>query len=232
MKKKSAFLTLCVVTFAASAASALEFSGATVSLEYRNNGGNDQDDQLHVEGNAALSFGSGIGLQFGLKHDTYKPDNFESFGYDLHATYAVTEQVTIGALYGREEFSTRYEYAGLEADFSFGKFGLQASVSKYRELDGGTFEAADSTLDASYDISDRFALLAGYHHTDDSGGFSYSYLGGSARVFDGLDLTAKYGTLAGGFAEGQDILSVGVSYSFKSGVIFNQRSYTNLFPSD
>jgi hypothetical protein len=232
MKKKAAFLTVCVVTFGASAVSALEFSGATVMLEYRDNDGTDMDDQLHFEGSAALSFGSGIGLQFGLKQDTYKPDNFESFGYDIHATYDVTEQVTIGALYGREEFGTRFEYAGVEADFTFGQFGLQASVSRYRELDGGTFEAADSTLDASYDISDRFTLLAGYHHTDDGDGFSYGYLGGSARVFDGLDLTAKYGTLGGDFADGQDILSVGVSYSFKGGVIFKQRSYTNLFPSD
>jgi hypothetical protein len=232
MTLKILLASITLAAVGAGTAQAFELSGAQVTLEYRDNGGTGHSDQLQAEGSVALSFGYGIGMQFGIKNAVYKPGNFDAFGYELHGTYALSDQLMLGAFYGREDFSGWYEYAGIEADYSVGQFGVQASASKYQDTVSGGYDADFVTLDGRYVVTDRVSVLAGYHHGDDgSGSDSFGYIGASARVFEGVDVTARYGELNVG-SNSDPVVTLGISYSFKDGVTFAQRSYTNMFPTD
>jgi hypothetical protein len=226
MVKTISLVVAAVVAGAASTASAFEFSGAQIDLEYRD-AGSGGGSQTNLEASAAISFGSGIGLQFGIKNADYNPGSDGSFGYELHGTYGVSDQFVLGVFAGSEEFTSTYDYAGVEADFSAGAFSLEVAGSRY---DGPGYRATHLALDGAYGISDQLDVLVGYHRSNSSGSsFDYSYLGASYEVYSGVDLTAKYGKFSDG---GDEVFTLGVGYTFGDGSIFRTRSYTELFPSD
>jgi hypothetical protein len=216
-----------ILVVGANAAAAFEFSGAEVELEYRDEGSSN-DAQVNFDASFALSFGSGIGMQFGLKNAHYTPGSDGSFGYELHGTYGVSDNLTLGVFVGEEKFSSIYQYYGIEADYSTDVFSINSAVSRY---EGPGYEATQIVFDGGYSINGRFGLLAGYHKDNlASGDTSYTYLGASYAAVEGVNLTAKYGVLDQGTSV--EVLTLGIAYTLGEGVTFGNRSYTETFPTD
>lgn len=220
-----------VASTVAGASFALEFSGAEIALEYRNNL-TANDSQTALDASAALSFGSGFGLQFGIKNADYGPFVAWASGYEMHGTYDVSDRLAVGVFAGQEFFGTgtddAYTYGGIEAAFTSGPASLEVALSDYS---GTSYEATNFALDGKYTLSDRMDLLAGYHGNNTSEKVKYAYVGASYMVVDGLDLSAKFGHEDDNGAN-SNILSLGVAYSLGEGVTFRQRSDTDLFPTN
>jgi hypothetical protein len=220
-----------VVVAVANAVVAQEFSGAEIALEYRDNLTQD-DSQMALDASAALSFGSGFGMQFGIKNADYSPFDAWATGYELHGTYAASDALALGVFAGQEFFGTgssnAYTYMGIETAYSTGPISIEAALSRY---EGDLYQATNLALDGAYSINDRVDFLAGYHGNDTTNKVKYAYVGASYMVADGLDLSAKFGNEDDN-GSNSNIVSLGVSYSLGDGVIFRQRSYTELFPTN
>jgi hypothetical protein len=219
-----------VVSSIANTSFALEFSGAEVALEYRDRA--NDGSQTAVDASAALAFGSGFGLQFGLKNADYSPFDAWATGYELHGTYVASDALALGVFAGQEFFGTgsgnAYTYAGIETAYTNGPFSIEVALSRY---DGEFYEATNLALDGAYSFSDRVDFLAGYHGNNTTSPVKYAYVGASYMVADGVDLSAKFGNEDDNGAN-SNIVSLGVSYSLGNGVTFRQRSYTDLFPTN
>jgi hypothetical protein len=218
---------LCLL--AASPASAFDLTGATLRLEHRESPEVGQNDQSHVEGSLAVGLGGKFGLQFGLHQSEYSPADFTARGYEVHLTYAVTEEVVLGAFYGRDDFDPAFEVFGLETDLRIDRFGLQTAVYKYQR---GALDLTEFEIDASFDLSDRLSVLGGLSRQSGGIDIDYRYLGAALRVADTLALEARYGRFSDRFDNDREVMSVGLIYSFKGGAIFEQRHFTNLFPTE
>lgn len=223
MTTTRSLLTTVTLVLSATASQALEFTGAEASLEYRD--AQDRTFQTHFEASGALSFGSGFGAQIGLKNDDYAPGGSDSFGFEAHGTYALSDAATVGLVYGRESFGSDFKYYGVEAAYSLGMIALDTSLTRYR---GDFYDATYVTLDGAYTVGDKISLLAGYHRGDDGSPFDYTYVGAEYAVGSGVGVLAKYGD---GDTSGR-VLSLGLNYTFGQGVGFAQRSYTNFSPAD
>lgn len=215
--------TTAVLFVSVTASQAFEFTGAQANLEYRD--AQDRTFQTHFEASGALSFGSGFGAQIGIKNDDYAPGGSDSFGFEAHGTYALSDAATLGLVYGRESFGSDFRYYGVEAAYSLGMIALDTSLTRYK---GDFYDATFVTLDGAYTVGDKINLLAGYHRGDDGSAFDYTYVGAEYAVGSGIGVVAKYGD---GDSSGR-VLSLGVNYTFGQGVSFAQRSYTNFTPAD
>ena len=208
-------------------AAAFEFGGASLEYSYRDA---EFNSQQQLSGSAAFSFGNAFGAEVGLKHAIYD-NGLISNGGEVHLTYGFGGGFTLGVFYGGETFDTdNYQYYGTEAAFVTGSFAAQTSISRYH---GDSYDATNFTLDGEYSFGDQFGVLAGYHNVNDAtDSTNYLFAGASYSFAPSFAVKATYGRLDYNSGTDDTVATLGLTYNFGGGATFNQRTYTEILPTD
>ncbi|MCU0826989.1 MAG: hypothetical protein MUE52_06200 [Tabrizicola sp.] len=220
-------------------AQAFDVRGATVTLENRDNSELVLDQQ-HFTGDIELSFGAEFSLQLGVKNANYEefgPGSFGSRGHEAHLIWRPqqVEGLALGAFVGEESFGNWWSFYGIEAKYQVAGFDAEAAIVDYNGPTEFSYSATHTTLELGYSFADRYRVFAGHTAYDEDGvgvWVTNTYVGGSARVYDGISIYGSFGTNDYDGGTDEDVVTLGLRYDFGGGVTFGQRSYTDLLPTN
>ncbi len=227
LKTKTSIVLGAVVLAASalgSASQALEFSGASFELMTTNSTSNTASI---VHGNVAVDMGNGLAVQLGAAFkggDGY--DQISAF--EAHVSQDLGNGLTFGGFIGQETWDGDiYRYSGIELVLTQNAFTIDVSASNYRETDG-TDVYRPVTLDLSYDMSDKLAIIAGYaDDTSSNDDDTFSYVGVAYDIAPNVVISTTYGQDK---SWSEKTIGVGVTVNFAKGVQMRQRNYTSYFP--
>jgi hypothetical protein len=220
-------------------AAAFEFSGASLTLEHRQVGGADRDDQLHFTGDVELGFGAGLSVQLGIKNTDYDRDpSFSARGHELHLIWrpSQVDGLALGLFAGEEYLDDWYDYKGIEARYERGGFSGEIGLSDY---DAEGYQGRHINLQLGYRNNDRFSVFVGRNDVRSADGdfqADHTYLGGNVALAKGVSLYGSFGRnsydTVNDLADDFNLVTLGVRYDLGKGVTFRQHSYNGLLPGD
>ena len=242
----STFLT---ATLMSTSAMAFEFTGGSLVLiergvDYKGSSPSYWENygQTEAQGTIAYSFGNGLGGQAGFSLGTYEgDDNYKNF--DLHLTYAVDPNVTIGAFIGSESYDfdrdvgiSEYSLFGAEIAYTKNALSVQTAFVAEKNTNDYQYSYKALVIDAVYGLTEQVSLTGGVHllketrDDEDGSTLQYAYIGATYAVAPMIDLGILYGELNDVDYYSQSNLALSLTYKFRSGAIFQQRAFNSVMP--
>lgn len=207
-----------------SASLAQEFSGA--SFELMTTIGSENSTSI-LHGDVAFDMGNGLGVQLGAAFKA--GDGYDEISaFEAHVSQDLGNNLTFGGFVGQETWDgDSYRYSGIEVVLKQSALTIELSASNYQETDGEDVYRP-VTLDLSYDMSEKLAIIAGYaDDTSSNDDDTFSYVGVEYDVAPNVVVATTYGHDK---SWGEGTIGVGVKINFAKGVQMRQRNYTSYFP--
>lgn len=243
---KRVLLMALTASLMSSAAMAFEITGGSLVLtergvDYTRNNWQSYG-QTETKGAISYSFGNGFGGQTGLSIGTFGGEN----GYknlDLHLTYALAANVTLGAFVGNESYdyqrdfgANNYTLFGAEAAYTQNALSVQTALVFEHSTNGYQYSYRSIVLDGVYELSEKVNVTGGLHFLKDrrynaaGNTYQYAYVGAKYAMTSKIDLDIVYGTLNVVDYHGERNLSLSLTYKFRSPEIFQSRGFNTLLP--
>jgi hypothetical protein len=215
--------TTALIVTGATSASAWEFTGGSLGLEYESYQDSSELDTARVSSELEFSITPSFSIGAELSRSEYLDADFGPFdlstsNYALHAIYSINNSIKVGAFVGGESFFyIDAETYGIEASFESGSF----NVASY--LGGGDFVGEDITLvglSASYGFNDQFSVTGDvdytefrdfdFSSTESKIGINYNF-GNGAEIFANVGQTSFENF---GSSISETFVSMGTTISF------------------
>lgn len=230
------------ISLMSSAAMAFDVTGGSVVLNHNiveyTTGYIDHQD--HTQGTVAFSLGNGFGAQAGLSigADSNERDYLNG---DVHLTYAVSPEVTLGAFFGEETLKwednsvSKYGFFGVEAAYTKNAFSMQTALASEYTIELDHYSHKAIAIDAVYGLTKKVTLTGGLHvftykAYDYEETYHYMYVGAGYAVVPNMDVNVTYGrmNMVNGYTTRQ--LSLILTYNFSKPALFQQRDTYTLLP--
>jgi len=240
----AAFVTANLIS---TAAMAFEVTGGSLVLNqnivnYTAGASESNYGQTDTKGEVAFSLGSGFGGQAGLSFGTDGTERDYLSG-DVHLTYAVSPNVTLGAFVGQEDYDfggstgvLKYGFFGAEAAYTKNALSVQTALVSEIGLNGVDYSHKAIAIDAVYALTEKVSLTVGLHifdykqDDDPKQTFQYIYLGAAYAITPKIDVNVTYGKMSQvDYSEARQ-LSLILTYKFHKPALFHQRGTNTLLP--
>jgi hypothetical protein len=233
MRRFATVFALAAAPFAANA-QGISFEGASIGYDYANNNTFDYY-QEEFSGSVEIGFGPQFSVQADLASWSYDGDPTDDFtSYGLHAIYDLSASTSVGAFYGREDWSgSVYTMAGVEARHSYGADGarplnIEAFLGRY-DYEFGVYRFNVLAVDADWALGSGFSVNGGITLSDGNEEAFLTRIGAEYALAQGprIGLSYQHHDL-NGFDQGVLLLNLG--FDLQGGTTFKQRKWVDIFP--